>query len=311
MAGVWGGQPSTISTNESRFSLLTVSCELSPAAGSGCYALRHRRATDFLPPPGKRLGSAAKALLDSGDFDWVRGARPGGSRRRGRRLHGAIGVTKDRTDPAPLVERENDVRLERTHAWLSVKKKAIEADLSVHAAEIGEYLIETFFDGDVALACSHNPHKENSLRKLCEHDDAPFSLSALRTFIQVAQNFRVIPHEQASRLPPSHHALLYRVANPRERAALARKCAEDRTSARRLRELVKGRGRRRPGAGRKPQAPNVKELRSLTSRIDKIIDKLDRLEASDVDAMIEQARELRSKVAELLDRLGDRRARNP
>jgi len=205
--------------------------------------------------------------------------------------------------------KADDERIRRTHAWLTGKKKAIEADLSVHAAEIGEYLIETFFDGDVAKACSHNPHKDHSLRKLCEREHAPFSVSALRTFIQVAQNFRLIPHDQAARLPPSHHALLYRVANPSERAALAKQCAEDRTSASRLRELVKGRGRRRPGAGRKPDAASVKDLRAVRAEVDRVRDKLDRttVDEAEVDGLIAEARVLRDRLAELLDQLEDRR----
>jgi hypothetical protein len=217
-----------------------------------------------------------------------------------------MGQTKP---PAPLVSPPDEDPLERTHRWLSTKKKSIEADLSVHAAEIGEFLIEVFFDGDVTQACSHSPRKEQSLRKLSERNDAPFSLSALRTFIQVAQNFRLLPHDQAARLPPSHHALLYRVANPDERLELARRCAEDRTSAGRLRELVKGKGRRRPGAGRKPEPPTLRELHEVREQLLRVQQKLDRasMASSDVDALIVAARALRDQLAALLDRLEDRR----
>lgn len=217
-------------------------------------------------------------------------------------------MTPSKPPPATTaITRTGDDRIERTHAWLTRKKGAIEADLSVHAAEIGERLIETFFDGDTGLACSHNPHKERSLRALCAHPRAPFSLSALRTFIQVAQNFRLIPHDQAARLPPSHHALLYRVANPEERAALARQCAKDGTSARQLRELVKGRGRRRPGGGRRPDAPSVKELRAIRARIRRVQGRLDAgtVPEAGVDDLIVEARELRNQVSKLLDQLQD------
>ena len=206
---------------------------------------------------------------------------------------------------------DDDARITRTHAWLKGKKKAIEADLSVHAAEIGEFLIETFFDGDVEIACSHNPRKEQSLRRLCAREDAPFSLSSLRTFIQVAQNFRLMPRAQAARLPPSHHALLYRVANPAERVELAGECAKNGTSARRLRELVKGRGRRRPGAGRKPHAASVKELRAIREQVERVRRNLPRREVDEgeVEGLINEARELRDRLAELLDQLEDRRAK--
>lgn len=221
-------------------------------------------------------------------------------------------MTRERKPASPAnLAKDDDARIRHTHAWLKRKKKAIEADLSVHAAEIGEFLIETFFDGDVELACSHNPHKEHSLRRLCNRDDAPFSLSSLRTFIQVAQNFRLMPRDQAARLPPSHHALLYRVANPRERVELAGECARNGTSARRLRELVKGRGRRRPGAGRKPSAPSVKELRAIRERLELVGKSLprSRVNDADVEGLITEARELRDRLAELLDQLEDRRAK--
>lgn len=210
----------------------------------------------------------------------------------------------------PAALDTTDDPIERTHRWLRAKKGSIEAELSIHAAEIGEYLIEVFFQGDISQACSHNPHKDQSLRRLSERDDAPFSLSALRTFLQVAQNFRLLPREQAARLPPSHHALLYRVADPDERAALARTCAENQTSAGRLRELVKGRGRRRPGAGRKPDPATVRELREVRAKLQGVQAKLDHARVSDaeVDGLISEARGLRDDLAGLLDLLEDRRA---
>jgi hypothetical protein len=202
-----------------------------------------------------------------------------------------------------------DETVERTHRWLVDKKRAIEANLSAQAAEIGEYLLRTFYGGDFEKACSHNPHKDVSLRKLCQRTDAPFSFTALRTFIQVAHNFRLLPAHTARELLPSHHALLYRVADLEERARMAVDCAGKHTSARQLRELVKGRGRRKPGAGRKPDAPDVKQLRRVRQELDEVASKLDHASPSDAqaEALVAEARAVRDQVMRIMDALQDRR----
>ena len=83
-------------------------------------------------------------------------------------------------------KRGEDALVEETVDWLRQRKSEVESTLTLQAAQIGEYLIERFFKGDLAEVTSRNPNKNVSFQKLCEREDLPFSARALRSFIQVA-----------------------------------------------------------------------------------------------------------------------------
>lgn len=208
----------------------------------------------------------------------------------------------------PLEKLNSGELIDRTVDWLKARKSEVEATLALQASQIGEYLIERFFDGDLALVSSQNPNKNVSFRKLCERDDLPFSARALRSFIQVAINFRLLPIDKAKQLPPSHHSILYQVADPDERIEIGVRVADEGISASELRKIVKGKGRRKPGGGRKPGSSfdrNWKTLVDLAHSLEECIgdEGIHDSEICRNREIVAEAREVRDMLTSMVDRM--------
>jgi hypothetical protein len=197
-------------------------------------------------------------------------------------------------------------RVDEAIRWLARQKEIMETELTLRAKEIGDYLIHSFFDDDLDLLASQNPTKNVSFRKLCERGDLPFTEGALRRFMHVAVNFRYLPLEKAKELPPSHHDVLYQVADPQERCRIGCEAVEGAVSVRKLRELVKGKGRRRPGAGRKPSPDFVKNWRQVVQAVEKLSGKIDDKESLDrhkLDDLWRETRQVRDQLNQVIDRI--------
>ncbi len=210
--------------------------------------------------------------------------------------------------PTTVPDKSMARTVDEAIAWLQTKKEGMEAELTLRAREIGDYLIEHFFHGDLAQVTSQNPNKEVSFRKLCQRADLPFPESALRRFIQVAVNFHFLPPAQAKALPPSHHAVLYQVADPDERRRLGEIAAEKEVSVRRLREMVKGKGRRRPGAGRKRLSHFAKSWKQLEDALAGLVEACEEGEFPEAERwpeMRRHTREMRDRLNRVIDHLLD------
>lgn len=211
------------------------------------------------------------------------------------------------TEKQSLVLHVDD-KVEDAVAFLHEQKVEMEAELTLRAKVIGDYLIHHFFDNDLAEVSSQNPTKNVSFKKLCERTDLPFSESALRRFIHVAINFRVLPGEKARELAPSHHSVLYQVADPDERCRIACEAADGHVSVRTLRKLVKGKGRRRPGGGRKRTSEFYKEWKALVAVLENLEGEAaaaEFLEPERRDEVFRQSRTVRDRLNKLMDQLTD------
>jgi hypothetical protein len=190
--------------------------------------------------------------------------------------------------------------------WLRVQKERMESELTLRAKEIGDYLIHYFFHDDLAELSSQSPTKNVSFKKLCERADLPFSEAALRRFIHVAVNFRYLPEAEARELPPSHHSVLYQVADPTERARIGRDAVESAASVRKLREMVKGKGRRRPGGGRKRASEFYKQWRQVVQAMQKLSAGLDEdipLDREQINAVWRETRLVHDNLNKVIDRI--------
>jgi hypothetical protein len=211
-------------------------------------------------------------------------------------------------DKPHAVLLQTDPKIDQAVSWLQEQKEAIEAELTLRARSIGDYLIREFFDDDIAEVSSQNPTKNVSFKRLCERGDLPFTESALRRFIHVAINFRVLPGETAKELPPSHHTVLYQVADPHERCKIGSVAVEEGLSVRSLRQMVKGKGRRRPGGGRKPTSDFYKEWKHLVSALERLEEETGDgrfLEPERREEVFQDSRRVRDKINKLMDRLMD------
>ncbi len=134
--------------------------------------------------------------------------------------------------------------------------------------DVGNFLLDTFYDGKPELYQSLKPSKHASLTLLeerCETLDLPVSRTFLANAIGVAVMARRLPRSASFlKLPPSHKTELLGVSTPEKAENLAAKVLEGKLTVVKLRELVRkerAKNKKNP-QGRKP-TPTV--VRVLTS----------------------------------------------
>jgi len=130
-------------------------------------------------------------------------------------------------------------------------------------AEMGAYLLDTFYDGKPDLYRSAAPRKHASLRLLmerCESVDVPVSRSLLARALMIAVRIRELPCNSAfNALPPSHQAELVRIRSVEKVEKLAERARTDRMSVMRLRAAVR-KAVPKSNRGRKPTPEVVRVL---------------------------------------------------
>ena len=105
--------------------------------------------------------------------------------------------------------------------------------------DIGKYLLEKFFDGDVAAAKSRSPQKGLSLRTLSLREDIDCSYSTLSRSIDAA-----VVHEEmgtvaaSQQLTASHYLILASVEDANTREEYANIALTDNLSSRQLKNLL-------------------------------------------------------------------------
>lgn len=83
------------------------------------------------------------------------------------------------------------------------------------AEEIGAYILEKFFDNDIALATSKNPRKPAGYRSLCTHPDLVVKFEQLSVMVRVAAQERFLQDKKivTTLLSYSHKAELVKLDN--------------------------------------------------------------------------------------------------
>lgn len=136
-------------------------------------------------------------------------------------------------------------------------------------AEIGDYLILKFFDGNLELATSNSPTKAEALKRLLERaGEIDTSAAYLRRAIRFSVQYRALPASVRDKLSMRQQLALLPVSDPQ----LKRKLAEEALSrgltsdqlVRRIRQL----GPRKGGSGRQP----LPELQRTTSAALRLLD---------------------------------------
>lgn len=131
--------------------------------------------------------------------------------------------------------------------------------ISENMIEIGAFLLENFFDGDIKKVKDHAPKKGISLRKLADHPDIDISYSGLSRAISLAvQEKRLGAVATPQQLTPSHKVLLLNVDNVDEKKKLAKEVKQKKLSVRQFKEVLKKEGHTKPRgrtAGKTKAAP--------------------------------------------------------
>jgi hypothetical protein len=133
------------------------------------------------------------------------------------------------------------------------------------AKAIGEYLLQTFFEGKYENFHSHG-RKHASFRALAERDDLSMSYVSLRNAVAFVEQLRLLPAKVANALPYSHHKLLLPVSTVEEKKELAEKAIDNDLSKRQLEEEVRktrAKAGRKRGPGRRPDPGFVRAFRRL------------------------------------------------
>jgi hypothetical protein len=176
-------------------------------------------------------------------------------------------------DDAQLVTCEADnalVDLALTHIQTVIARTVTRGML-----EIGEYLLETFYEGSPELFHSSRPRKHASLRLLVERCES-LTLPVSRTFLGNALRMAAVAKELPAgatflKLPPSHRIELLRVRDPEHLEQLARRCVDERLTVASLRRVVHEQltiTKTHSGRGRRPKAPLLRALDTCTLLLD-------------------------------------------
>lgn len=131
--------------------------------------------------------------------------------------------------------------------------------------EVGAYILEHFYGGDLELYRSTSPAKHASLTKLIERCDTlefPVSKTLLSNAVRVAATARSLPNGSKFRaLPMSHQVELARIADPEKVERLAERAAKQELPVRKLRAIVsKSVASKGAKPGRKPTPDLVRNV---------------------------------------------------
>lgn len=121
-----------------------------------------------------------------------------------------------------------------------INEKANEA-LYKYSIDIGNYLLEKFFDGDTAAASSRNPRKSTSYRALCKHPDLGPSPGALSVMLRVAAQEKLFEKNKlpVEKLSYSHKAELVTVFDDQTKVELFKEAVKKPLTVRQLQDRVR------------------------------------------------------------------------
>lgn len=204
---------------------------------------------------------------------------------------------------------EESVRHIRTVLALTVYKGAM---------EIGDYVLDRFFDGDVRLVGSKNPRKSASFRSLverCGTADLPISKTWLHSAVGIAVVRRSLPSATAFKeLTPTHQSILLVLRNPDRIETLAQRAVSEKLTVRALRAVVKEQLAMRPTDSAPAESRKKSILEVLREVLDKFIvnrkafamAEIEQLPCAAADGALEVGRELINRLSELVEKLESR-----
>ena len=147
-------------------------------------------------------------------------------------------------DEALIVEAVQEIN--RIH-----RAKGLEA-----ARAIGEFLLATFFDGDIANAKSKQK-KHLSFRALAARDDLNVSKTDLWYSVAILDQLRHLPTNIGDALPESHHRLLTAIKDVKIKAKLATEAVDQHLGKRELQKRIAQEQKAEPPKATKPGRPSL------------------------------------------------------
>jgi hypothetical protein len=142
---------------------------------------------------------------------------------------------------APVVTKKDLVNTELVdQAVLFINEKANET-LYKGYEEIGTYLLNNFFQGDIRQASSRNPFKSASYVALCKRTDLAVHPATLSIMVRVAAQERFFSSEgiKTEGLSHTHKAELVKLPDGAEKAALVERVLKESLTTRQVADEVK------------------------------------------------------------------------
>jgi hypothetical protein len=183
------------------------------------------------------------------------------------------------------------------------------------AIEIGNYVLDAFFDGNAERIASRGPNKLTSFRRLadrCGTQDLPISKSWLHNAVRVALLLRALPEDAAFKvLAPSLQAVLLPLRRSESVEAFARQALERKLSVRELRSAVRDHRRNLSPrcSGDKRLTPHiVKSMRAILEilkhgQVHCTLARIDRLSDEDAAGALQTAHEALACISEIVEKL--------
>jgi hypothetical protein len=179
------------------------------------------------------------------------------------------------------------------------------------ARTIGEYVLETFFEGNPEnFRASGNEHV--SFRKLAEREDLHVSYTWIWRAVSVVDQLRQLPEDIGQSLPYTHHTLLLPVKDEKTKLKLAKKAATEGWPKRKLsEEVAKVRAKEKGDskAGRPPLPRFEKSINKLSKFLEKPdeafgdLEQLDELDAAKAQKLLQTVAGMRAQCEALEQRL--------
>jgi len=142
--------------------------------------------------------------------------------------------------------------------------------------EIGDYILQHFFDGDLNKVSSKNPRKLNSFNALCERADLVLKANALLIAVKVAGQEKYFNENKIdiSSLSYTHKSYLTRLGNNNDKVALVKLCKKHNWTSRQLADEVKKIINSGGTEANKIEDKIVREAKTFDSHLNSLIKKV-------------------------------------
>ncbi len=146
-------------------------------------------------------------------------------------------ITKD---VAPAIETKvlSDNEIEKAVEFINEKANETVYKGSI---EIGQFILEKFYDNDINAATSRSPQKQASYKKLCERQDLAVHPTSLAKMVRVAsQEWYFIENKiDVSGLSYTHMAELVKLKNGKAKIDIVKKCKKANWTTRQLEKEIR------------------------------------------------------------------------
>ncbi len=135
--------------------------------------------------------------------------------------------------------------------------------------EIGDYILDNFFNNDIRTASSKSPIKNKSYRALCEHDALSVPVSTLSVAVRVSAQERLFNEKKmdVSKLTYTHKAELIKIKDGKTKIKLVKRFNKKPVSTREFIKTIKIERGESPTSSVPTLTLTVRKLDQITRKV--------------------------------------------